>query len=168
MQNAPTIWRTLFLPYLSYVGLFLGMGLISGAIVHMPVDPALYTIILVIGALMFGLASFFTDLAKQEHLTLKAAIRSLAYALLLSIGIGMMSGGIQHFSDNPSYSATLIPAGIGVSLLAFILKNQINLSVKRTYAVVLIFLALAVPLKLTLDYVASEIVTHSDGQGHGH
>ncbi|MFZ5826392.1 MAG: hypothetical protein ACOY94_19030 [Bacillota bacterium] len=168
MQQSTTMWRTLFLPYLTYLSLFLGMGLISGAIVHMPVDPVRYTIIMVVGAVMFGFASFVNDLAGKDRLTAAIVARSLFFALLLSMGIGMISGGVQHFSDNPGYSASLIPAGFGLSLFAFILKNEVKLSVKRIYGIVLIFLALAVPLKFTLDYVAHNIVGESDSHGHGH
>jgi len=160
------MWRSVLFPYVNYVLLFLGMGLISGSIVHMPVDPVKYTLIMLIGAAMFGFASFINDLKGQADMSAGAIVRSLLYSLALSVGIGMMSGGIQHFSDNPTYAAMLIPTGFGVSLFSFVLKHNPNLSVKRVYAVIAIFAVLALPLKLGLDYVVNDMPAAS-GEGHG-
>lgn len=163
------MWRSVLFPYVNYVLLFLGMGLISGAIVHMPVDPFKYTLIMLVGAAMFGFASFINDLKDRDDLSTSAMVRSLLYSLLLSVGIGMMSGGIQHFSDNPAYSAMLIPIGFGVSLFSFVLKHNQRLSVKRVYAVIAIFAVLALPLKLGLDYIVGDApAAVSDSHGHGH
>lgn len=158
--------RTVFFPYLTYVAQFLGMGLISGAIVHMPMDPVKYTFIMLIGASMFGFASFINDIKGQENLSLGGIVRALFFSLLLSVGIGMMGGGIQHFSDNPPYAVMLIPTGFGVSLFTFILKNNIRLSAKRTYAVVALFLVLLLPLKMGLNYIAGDAPAEQTG-GHG-
>lgn len=147
------MWRTVFFPYISYVSLFLGMGLISGAIVHMPMDPVRYTLIMLIGAGMFGFASFVNDLRGKGDMSAAEIAQALLYSLLLSVGIGMVSGGIQHFSDNPPYSAMLIPMGFGISLFSFILKSGVVLSVKRVYAVIALFIILVLPLKVGLDYV---------------
>jgi len=168
MQHSTSMWRTVFFPYLSYVALFLGMGLISGAIVHMPVSPGRYSIIMMIGAVTFGFASFVSDIAQQKDLTVAGIIRALLFSLLVSVGIGMMSGGIQHWEDNPTYSALLIPLGLGVSLFSFVVKNSIRLSVKRLYGLILVFVLLAVPLRITLDYVATSTIQTEGGGGHGH
>jgi uncharacterized protein (DUF305 family) len=49
-------------------------------------------------------------------------IRFLLSALGLSLGVGMISGGLQHFVDFPKYSTFLIPVGFLVSIVFFILK----------------------------------------------
>ena len=162
------MWRAVFFPYVNYVLLFLGMGLISGAIVHMPMDPLKYTLIMLVGAAMFGFASFINDLRGQTDMSLGAVIRSLAFSLLLSLGIGMISGGIQHFSDNPPYSAVLIPLGFGLSLFSFILKNSIRLSVKRVYAVIALFIVLVLPLKMGLDYIVGDAPAAAAENHGGH
>lgn len=167
MQQPNTLWTTVFFPYVSYVSLFLGMGLISGALVHMPVDPLLYTWIMISGIILFGFASFMSDIRQQPNLTPAGVVRALFLSLLLSVGIGMMTGGIQHFSDNPEWSVLMIPLGLGISLFSFILKQGVRLSVKRFYAVLLIFVMLAVPLKMGLTYMAETIV-EDGGSGHGH
>ncbi|MDF2626221.1 MAG: hypothetical protein K0R39_52 [Symbiobacteriaceae bacterium] len=163
------MWRTVFFPYVNYVLLFLGMGLISGAIVHMPVDPVKYTAIMLIGAAMFGFASFITEIRGQANLGVRGIVRALAFSLLLSVGIGMMSGGIQHFSDNPAYSATLIPTGFAISLFSFVLKSGVRLSVKRIYGLILACVLVLVPLSAGLNYVVGDApAATSDGHGHGH
>ncbi|MFI5682079.1 hypothetical protein [Streptomyces cellulosae] len=43
--------------YLGYAATFVGAGLISGAIVHHPLDPARYTLIAVVGAGVFLFAT---------------------------------------------------------------------------------------------------------------
>lgn len=165
------MWRTIIFPYVNYVLLFLGMGLISGAIVHMPMDPFRYTLVLGIGAAMFGFATFINDFRGQDQMTAGAVAKSLACSLVLSVGIGMISGGIQHFSDNPAYSAMLIPLGFGLSLFSFVIKHNPKLSAKRTYAVIAIFIVLAMPLKMGLDYIVGDTpveATDGHGGGHGH
>ncbi|MFZ5814349.1 MAG: hypothetical protein ACOY93_03495 [Bacillota bacterium] len=167
MQQPRTMWQTVFAPYLSYLALFLGMGLISGSIVHMPIDPIRYSLLMIIGAIMFGVASVINDMAAAANRTAGGMIRSVLGALLLSVGIGMVSGGIQHFTDIPEYAPTLIPLGLAVSLVAFIIKQQIRLSVKRIYAVGLLLLLITFPLKLSLEHAASN-TTVEHGGGHGH
>ncbi|HWI60523.1 MAG TPA: hypothetical protein VNT75_01655 [Symbiobacteriaceae bacterium] len=161
------MWRSVFFPYVNYVLLFLGMGLISGAIVHMPVDPVKYTMISMVGAVMFGFASFINDIRGQENMGVGAIVKYLICSLVLSVGIGMMSGGIQHFSDNPTYAAMLIPLGFGLSLFSFIIKNNAKLSAKRAYAVIAVFIVLALPLKMGLDYLVGTAPTEQTEGGHG-
>lgn len=157
--------RALFLSYASYVSFFLGMGLISGSIVHMPYDPARYSVLLGAGVIVFVVASLLTEVyVEKRALTVAGVLRSLFFSLLLSVGIGMMSGGIQHFEDNMVYSATLIPLGFSVSLFAFWFKHSIKLSTRQTVMAMLIFLAVVLPLWFGLDYVAHNM----EIGGHGH
>lgn len=41
---------------------FLGMGLVSGSIVHMTIDPVKYTIVMIIGMIIFVVASLFNEI----------------------------------------------------------------------------------------------------------
>lgn len=164
MQRTNTMWRAVWFPYLSYVSLFLGMGLISGSIVHMPISPGRYSIIMVAGIVLFGFASFVNELKGQEEMSQLAVARSLVFSLFLSVGIGMMSGGVQHFTDNPTYAALLIPGGFGLSLFSFVLKHRIPLTVKKAYLLIALFLVMVLPMRATLNYVAQNVAV---GDGHG-
>ena len=42
----------------------------------------------------------------------------------------MVTGGVQHFLDNPAYSAALIPAGLVLALLAFLAREGVPLSTR--------------------------------------
>lgn len=157
--------KSLFIPYASYVSFFLGMGLISGSIVHMPYDPARYSVLMGVGVVVFIVASLLTEVyVEKRALSVGGVLRSLFFSLLLSVGIGMMSGGIQHFEDNMLYSATLIPLGFSVSLFAFWFKHSIKLTNRQAVMAILIFLAVLLPLWFGLDYVAHNM----EVGGHGH
>lgn len=97
---------------------FVGAGLISGAVVHHPLDPARYTKIAVVGVLVFLVATLVNEfLLAAERPALPRAILVIAASLLLSFGIGMLSGGLQHFEDFPARGAVLVPLGIDIGLL---------------------------------------------------
>jgi FtsH-binding integral membrane protein len=84
-------WKDAVFPYLVYVLFFLGMGLTSGAIVHMPIDPSKYTIILFIGMAVFVVASLLNEtVIDKKNLSVISTIRLVIFSLLLSIGIGMI------------------------------------------------------------------------------
>jgi uncharacterized protein (DUF305 family) len=114
------------LSYFSYLALFVGTGFISGAIVHTgnPSELGKYIVIGLVGATLFVGESFVQDFI-SEHKTTQVG-KFFALSLLLSIGIGMISGGTQHFSDFPIYSSYLVPLGLVVSYFAFLLKNNIS------------------------------------------
>lgn len=113
--------------YGKYVALFVGAGLISGSIVHYPLDKTRYVIIGAIGAVLFALASTFGD-ARAKTNGLPSLLKFITASLVLALGIGMISGGIQHFSDIPTRAATLIPLGGLLSVIAFAMRDGHRLS----------------------------------------
>ena len=86
--------------------------------------------------------------------------RYVGWSVLLSIGLGMLSGSIQHFIDFPHYAAVLIPLGVLVSLAAYMGRERLSpprpalLRLGATVAVVVVVLAFG------LDILADEIVPH--------
>ncbi|MEV7616690.1 hypothetical protein [Streptomyces sp. NPDC089799] len=119
--------RRLSLParYLGYVGYFVGAGLISGAVVHHPLDPARYTRIAGYGVLVFLAATVLNEFViSRERPGLRRACAVIGASLMLSFGIGMLSGGLQHFEDFPARGAVLVPLGLVVSFVAFVLKDE--------------------------------------------
>ncbi|MDX3458717.1 hypothetical protein PV396_43500 [Streptomyces sp. ME02-8801-2C] len=111
--------------YLGYAATFVGAGLISGAIVHHPLDPARYTVIAVIGAVVFLCATVLSEfvLTKQRP-NASRVLGLVAASLALSFGIGMLSGGLQHFEDFPERGAMLIPLGLTLSFIAYVLRHE--------------------------------------------
>lgn len=150
-------------PYVLYVALYLGVALTSGSIVHLPLAPVRYLIIGGIGVIIFILASVAD--ARHRHLSgLEGPSGSLGryvgWSVLLSIGLGMLSGSIQHFIDFPYYAAVLIPLGVLVSLAAYIGRERLSLP---RPALMRLGLTVAI-LALGLDILADEMVPH----GHDH
>ena len=170
MEQPVSSVRHLYKKYIGYVGMFLGIGLISGSIVHLPIDPSRYTIIMIIGVLLFISASILNEIIlKERSMNAKEVITLILSSLLLSMGIGMMSGGIQHFEDVKEYAALLIPIGLGISLFSFIIKNQIRLPKKKFAMVCLSFLLVAAPLTVFLENLANQPTAVEDVHAeHGH
>lgn len=83
--------------YLGYVGYFVGAGLISGAVVRHPLDPARYTRIALYGTLVFLAATVLNELVlTRDRPGLARVLVVIGASLALSFGIGMLSGGLQH------------------------------------------------------------------------
>lgn len=113
--------------YARYVGAmlyFVGAALIAGAVVHYPLDPPVYAIICIVGAFVFLLGTVVNEfLLAAERPTLRRAISLVTFSLLLSFGVGMLGGGIQHFEAFPHRSAAMTPIGLVMSYLAFVAKD---------------------------------------------
>ncbi|MFX1821308.1 hypothetical protein PV768_16125 [Pseudarthrobacter sp. CC4] len=113
--------------YSRYIGAmlyFMGAALIAGAVVHYPVNPGLYTIICVVGAFVFLLGTIVNEFVLvDERPMLSRAISLVAFSLLLSFGVGLVGGGIQHFEQFPERSAWMTPIGLVMSYVAFIAKD---------------------------------------------
>ena len=154
-------------PYLGYVGYFVGAGLISGGIVHQPLDPARYTTIALAGVAVFLAATVLNEFVlAPERPTGLRAVRLILASLALSLGIGMLSGGIQHFSDFPERAAILIPLGIVLSFLAYVTRSA-NKPVRAVCswrgAGIVVLAAVAA---LLLQPLAASFAV--DGNAHGH
>ncbi|MCX4584076.1 hypothetical protein [Streptomyces sp. NBC_01481] len=161
--------RSLPARYLGYVGYFVGAGLISGAVVHHPLDPARYTRIAVYGVLVFLAATVINEfILARERPGLPRMLVVIGASLLLSFGIGMLSGGMQHFDDFPARGAVLIPAGMTMSFVAYVIKDA-DTPWHRIFSLV----GLAVLLIASVSFVGLRQVAASMGEsskdgGHSH
>jgi len=156
------------LPYLIYLMYFLGVGFLGGAIVHFPVNPGLYGMIGVVGAIIFTFASTLNErIINKRHLLQEGVIKIIFYSLVLSIGLGMISGGVQHFIDFPMYASYLVPTGFIISLIGFVLSKEIELDLKHKLLLLGKILLIAIPLFLILNTWAKTIDTTVGGHGHG-
>ncbi len=94
IQNNDGFLRKVIVPFLIYVALFIGTGFISGAVVHYPVAPTRNLIIGIIGATLFTIATTINEaLFNKKNLREEGVIKFILFSLLLSLGIGMVSGG---------------------------------------------------------------------------
>ncbi|HET6355462.1 hypothetical protein [Streptomyces sp.] len=155
--------------YLGYVGYFVGAGLISGAVVHHPLDPARYTRIALYGVLVFLAATVINEfILARERPGLPRMLVVIGASLLLSFGIGMLSGGLQHFDDFPARGAVLIPAGMIVSFIAYVIKDA-DTAWHRIFSLVGLGVLLIASVSFVgLRQVAASMGESSQGGGHGH
>ncbi|MFJ7266732.1 hypothetical protein ACIQV3_08695 [Streptomyces sp. NPDC099050] len=160
--------RPLAARYLGYVGYFVGAGLISGAVVHHPLDPDRYTRIAAYGALVFLAATVLNEFVlTRERPGLPRLLLVMGASLLLSFGIGMLSGGLQHFDDFPARGAVLVPAGLLVSFVAYVIKDA-DTPARRVFGPVgLAVLVTAALAFLGLREVAASMESAPAG-GHSH
>jgi hypothetical protein len=183
---------TYMLRYGGYLGLFVGAGLISGAVVHYPLAPLRYGIIGVVGALLFAIASVLTERRENGGSMAKVAVSSF----ILATGVGMVAGGIQHFPDIPDRATVLIPLGLVLSVVAFSVRQGVRPQKDHMFgigaATAVVLLLLGMGLSMTADqltgraaaeraaaaaaaagvappvYAAPPVAGPSDGHGHAH
>jgi hypothetical protein len=139
---------------------YLGVGLISGSIVHAGTlggDYAKYVVLIILGIALFIIG----NLLEHGISSLKELLPYIAISTVLSIGTGMVSGGTQHYLDGPNVAAILFPLGFFLAYLAFIYRDFKNeLSTKKIATVAII----SVLLFIILTYVAGKLPE----QGGGH
>ncbi|MFD9412585.1 hypothetical protein ACFWBN_37050 [Streptomyces sp. NPDC059989] len=146
---------------------FLGAALIAGAVVHYPINPPLYAIICVVGAFVFLLGTIVNEFVlADERPALSQAVSLVAFSLLLSFGVGMVGGGIQHFEQFPERSAWMTPIGLLMSYVAFGAKD----SKGRWQHLVSPFAAVVVAISALawLGMTALAGTISSDGHSHDH
>lgn len=163
-----TLLTRVIAPYGTFVLLFVGAGFISGGIVHLGEGWNLWDAsLLVLGVACFIVGSYVQEvLYHKKRLQEEGVVRFLAYSLLLSIGVGMASGGTQHFIDTPRYSMYLIPLGLLLGAGAFVGKQNISLEKREWRRLMIGGLVFGALLWLGLSVIASD-APHSAGHSHG-
>jgi hypothetical protein len=155
--------------YLGYATTFVGAGLISGAVVHHPLDPDRYTVIALVGAGVFLCATVLNEfILKRQRPSASKVVAIVLASLALSFGIGMLSGGLQHFEDFPERAAMLIPFGLALSFVAYVLRYDAarwRSIIGPTGLLVLVTAAVAF---VGLRGIAADMAAESGGGGHSH
>ncbi|MGW0118030.1 hypothetical protein [Streptomyces sp. NPDC003327] len=146
---------------------FMGAALIAGAVVHYPIDPSLYAIICAVGAVVFLLGTLVNEFVlADERPAVRQAFALVAFSLLLSFGVGMVGGGIQHFEQFPERSAWMTPIGLLMSYVAFVAKDSKG---RWRHLVSPFAAAVVVTSALTwLGMMALAGTLSSDGHSHDH
>ncbi|WP_189939899.1 hypothetical protein [Streptomyces aurantiogriseus] len=136
---------------------------------HHPLDPARYTLIAVAGAAVFLFATVLNEFVLTKRRPGATRVLGIVTAsLALSFGIGMLSGGLQHFEDFPERAAMLIPFGLALSWVAYVLRHEParwRSIVGPAGVLVLITAALAL---VGLRGIADGMAAESGGGGHSH
>ena len=128
----------------------------------MPLDPKRYVLIGVIGVIIFIVASAI-DARRRKLATAEGAALPgyIVWSVILSLGLGMLSGSIQHFIDFPQYAAALLALGVPVSLASYMGREKLTVRGTQLVALVIAVGVFTVVLFLGLDWIADEIAPHS-------
>jgi len=110
-----------------------GAGFISGSVVHLGEGINTWDIsVLIVGVLFFLASTCMQEFVfNQRSIKDVEVLQFLAYSIVLALGVGMASGGVQHFVDIPRYSSFLIPIGLGLGVLAFLLERKRDVHTKK-------------------------------------
>jgi hypothetical protein len=151
-------------PFLQYLSLYLSIALVGESIVHLPINPVRFSIIGCIGLALFIVSSYFEALRKKESGELNmTTARYLGLSFILSLGLGMLSGSIQHYLDSPFYASALIPIGFLMAFISYSLREaSLNLKGSAPFLVALIVGTSAAGLAL---YKIADSIEHA---GHAH
>lgn len=167
-QTNKGIIQTIVIPFVTYLFLFVGMGLVAGSVVHFGETDQIprFLAIGILGMVIFVVGSYIQEsLLNTNNLQKEGAVKYVLYSLLLAIGIGMISGGTQHFLDFPTYASYLLPVGFLLALIAYVLRNNLNLTRKGWSVLLIGALLIALPTFAGLHLYAKALPS---GQGHGH
>lgn len=169
-NNFPTTLRS----FLSFVLLFLGTGFIAGSVVHFGEGITVWdSSVLLLGIILFVGASYDKEYGKnKKHSTPKQFVLFIIQSLLLALGIGMASGGTQHFIDTPKYAAILIPLGLSIGLFSYLWREKIKISNSNKIYTLLSTVILAVITWFALTgfnaIIPDSLRVGHGSHGHGH
>jgi hypothetical protein len=143
--------------YISHLLRYVGVGLISGSIVHMGTlggGHVRYPVLIVMGIVAFIVGTLLEKRGSESSLTAFIGI-----SVIMSIGVGMVSGGTQHYLDGPKYAAFLIPTGVAVGYFTFLFRDyKTEITKKR----ILVMLLIATGLIGVLYFISQKIPVKAD------
>ena len=108
--------------FASHILRYVGIGLISGSIVHagtLDGSSTRYTVLIVLGIVAFAIGTYL----ENENRLDKKFISFILISIAVSIGTGMVSGGTQHYLDGPVYASILLPFGLLIAYIAFLYRD---------------------------------------------
>lgn len=169
MRSELGLWKLIIVPFMTYLFLFVGMGLVAGSVVHFGQTDQISRFLTIgcVGMALFIIGSYIQERLNGKALQQEGVLLYILYSLLLAVGIGMISGGTQHFLDFPVYASYLLPTGFLLALIAYVLRNQLSLSYKRWTALMLGALLVALPAFLGLNLYAKALPPGAGGHHHG-
>lgn len=151
--------------FLTYIAKYLGVALIAGSVVHIGTldnGTTRYFILALIGLILM-LAG---NIAEAKHTNEKINLKFFLSIIALSFATGFLSGGVQHYLDNPTYASYLLSIGLLVSYFAFFMKDKVRLSIQNIIIVCAISLALFFSHHLFVDGFIGHIDSNESSHAH--
>jgi hypothetical protein len=144
--------------YIVHICKYLGIALVSGSIVHAGTlggSNLKYMAFIAIGIALTVFGSYLEYAVKNIAVSAKLLLLTIA----LSFGTGMLSGGIQHFADNPAYGSMLLSLGAIITFLSMAYKDF-----PETFKLKLVAPAIAASAVM---YFALPLLSYSFMNDHG-
>lgn len=110
--------KTLHESFFSHMARYVGVGLISGSVVHAGTlggATSKYLTLIILGALLFSVGTLIQHKGEKINKLLAYVIVSV----IISFGTGMVSGATQHYLDNPTFGAILFSLGLLIAYVSF-------------------------------------------------
>lgn len=113
--------------FLATLSIFVGIGLIAGAIVKYPTHPLRFTTLGIIGVATFLIASFLEEYyTSHRPFFEKQGLKRFAGTFTFSAGIGLLCASIQDFNKIPHHTLYTVPLAVSLAFVGFILKRLQN------------------------------------------
>lgn len=142
---------------------YVGVGLISGSIVHMSTlggNIWQYVALIIAGMIAFVIGTFL----ERSFETVATPTSYLGLSVALSLGIGMVSGAIQHYLDGPHFAAFLIAVGLFIGYIALFFRDyRGEVTTRQIGFLLLSVLAIGITL-----YAVAESLPHGHDSRHDH
>ncbi|GGM21655.1 hypothetical protein [Deinococcus aerophilus] len=132
LSSQHSVRSRLLLPFTAYFLMLASTSFIAGGIVHLGLgeNTVFYITLAAVGVVCFTAGNYLQEYVIQKNRRATGLGTFLLVSFVLSVGIGMMTGGIQHYLDNPLYSTVLIPVGLLLAVAAFAVRERLTLGRK--------------------------------------
>ncbi|MBC7503599.1 hypothetical protein H7169_01385 [Candidatus Gracilibacteria bacterium] len=133
---------------------YVGISFITGAISHGFFSGNRSLITGVIGVICFILGTLM-----EEDTT--TGWKSVISGAILAVGIGAVTGGLQHFPDSPERSLWILPVGFAISLIFYAIIHDYKMGKREyTYASISLIATLLVSVSVYYAIENMEITAH--------
>ncbi len=148
--------------FLIHICKYLGIALVSGSIVHAGTlggSSSKYIGLIIVGIFLTVLGNYLEYKVKN----IKVGADIFLLAILLSFGTGMISGGIQHYTDNAAYGSILLSFGLLLTFISLAYKDFAKVVSRKS---ILIVAVISIILYFFLSIVGADIVSRFPSDGH--
>ncbi len=153
--------------FLIYIGKYLGVALIAGSVVHIgTLQNAFFRYILlaVVGLFLMMVCNILEAKQKKQEIN----FRFLSVIIGLSFATGFLSGGVQHYLDNPLYAGFLLSIGFFVAYITYFWNENLTLKKKSVFIVFIISLLFLFFSNFILVNVADDFHIFLEGNSEPH
>jgi L-asparagine transporter-like permease len=135
---------------------YIGISFITGAISHGFFSGTRSLITGIIGIVCFTIGTLMEEDTSNGW-------KAIISGAILAVGIGAVTGGLQHFPDSPEQSLWILPVGFVLSLIFYALVHGYKFGKKEyTYAGISLVSVLAISVGIYA------LIENMDITAHGH